>query len=120
MQIIHALRVAESAAVPQRRVRIGTEVPRWKENPLLAQLCHASKFWHMMWMDIGKPRSGVVNTVRIYLKRKFAKCLQKYNATILDENSNVLKSEPNAVWNFLKRKKRSDCDGPSLWPIEEQ
>ena len=120
MEIIHALRVAESAAVPQRKVRIGTEVPRWKENPLLAQLCHASKFWHKMWMDIGKPRSGAVNTVRIYLKRKFAKCLQKHNATILDENSNTLKSDPNAVWNFLKRKKRSDCDGPSLWPTEEQ
>ncbi|KAK2711552.1 hypothetical protein QYM36_012645, partial [Artemia franciscana] len=120
MEIIHALRVAGSAAVPQRRVRIGTEVPHWKENPFLAQLCHASKFWHKMGMDIEKPRSGAKNTVRIYLKRKFAKCLQKHNATILDENSNALKSEPNAVRNFLKRKKRSDCDGPSLWPEEEQ
>ena len=87
---------------------------------LLALLCHASKFWHKMWMDIGKPRSGAMNMVRIYLKRKFAKCLQKHNATILDENSNTLKSDPNAVWNFLKRKKRSDCDGPSLWPTKEQ
>ncbi|XP_065582546.1 uncharacterized protein LOC136041729 [Artemia franciscana] len=120
MEIIHALGVAESAAVPQRRVRIGTEAPRWKENPLLAQLCHASKFWHKMWMDIGKPWSGAVNTVRIYLKRKFAKCLQKHNATILNENSSTLKSDPNAVWNFLKGKKRCDCNGPSLWPTEEQ
>ncbi|KAK2720257.1 hypothetical protein QYM36_004217 [Artemia franciscana] len=104
MEIIHALGVAESAAVAQRKVRIGTEVPRWKENPLLAQLCHASKFWHKIPIVIGKPRSGTVNTVQIYLKRKFVKCLQRHNATILDENSNTLKSDPNAVWNFLKRK----------------
>ncbi|KAK2725406.1 hypothetical protein QYM36_000042 [Artemia franciscana] len=97
MDIFHALRVSESAAVPQRKVRIGTEVSRWKENLLLAQLCHASKFWHKLWMDIGKPRSGAVNTVRIYLKRKFANCLQKYNNTILDENSNTLKSDPNTA-----------------------
>ncbi|KAK2704919.1 hypothetical protein QYM36_017086 [Artemia franciscana] len=95
-------------------------VPRWKENPLLAQLRHASKFWHKMWMDIGKPWSGAVNMVQIYLKRKFVKCLQKHNATILDENCNVLESNPNAMWNFCKRKKRSDCNGPSLWPTEEQ
>ncbi|KAK2705157.1 hypothetical protein QYM36_017265 [Artemia franciscana] len=116
MEIIDTLRVTESAAVPQRRVRIGTEVPRWKENPLLAQLRHASKFWHKMWMDIGKPRSGAVNTVRIYLKRKFAKCLQKHNAAILGENSNTLKSEPSAVWNFLKRKKELIATVPASGP----
>ena len=69
-----------------------------------------------MWMDIGKPRSGAVNKARIYLKRKFAKCLQKHNTTIPDENSNALKSEPNAVWNFLKRKKEVIATVPASVP----
>ncbi|KAK2717323.1 hypothetical protein QYM36_006192 [Artemia franciscana] len=120
MEIIHVVRVAEGAAVPQRRVCSGTKVPRWKENPLPAQLCHASKFWHKIWMDIRKPRLAAMNTVRIYLKIKFVKCLQKHNTTILDENSNTLKSDTNAMWNFLKRKKRRDWDDPNLWPTEDQ
>ncbi|KAK2726058.1 hypothetical protein QYM36_000502, partial [Artemia franciscana] len=116
MKIIHALRVTDSAAVPQLKVRIGTEVPRWKENPLLAQLCHSSKSWYKMWMDIGKPRFGAVNTLRIYLKKKFANCLQKHNATILDENGNTLKSDPNAVGISLKGKTEVIAAVPASGP----
>ena len=36
-EITHALLCAETAAVPTRKVKVGTEIPKWSQNPVLSK-----------------------------------------------------------------------------------
>ena len=54
-EIMHALRVAETAIVSTRKVRIGSEISKWNENPELHEACRRSQFWFQLWCDNGRP-----------------------------------------------------------------
>lgn len=45
MKILHAIKYAKTAAVASRKVRIGTEVRKWSENPALGDASANTKFW---------------------------------------------------------------------------
>lgn len=102
-EISHALLSAEAAAVPIRKVRVGTEIPKWSENPALSEACGRAKFWLRLWNECGRPKSGVVNEVRLFSKRRFAKILSKHKCEVIDQHSQLISNDPNAVWRFLKR-----------------
>lgn len=120
-EIVHALRIAESRAVPTRKMRIGTEIPKWNENPELSEACRRSQFWFQLWCDNGRPKVGILNNIRLYTKRKFAKCLAQHRARIIKENSARIETNPSLVWKFVKNNcgvKRSDP--PHTSPSEEE
>ena len=75
-EIIYALKCADKAAIPVRWMRCKSEKYRWSSNPALASACATAKWCLRLWEDCGKPRTGAVNTVRIYSKRIFRNALQ--------------------------------------------
>ena len=108
-EIVHALRVAEHASVPVRRFRVGTEKPGWSGNPDIVDSCVKSKFWFHIWRECGRPRSGVVNEIRLYTKRYFAKVLKRHQAKSIAEMSSKAKSDPNFIWKVLRHDKSKSC-----------
>jgi exonuclease III len=108
-ELTHAMRCAETAAVPKRKVRVGSEVPKWSLNPELAHACESSKFWYRLWNSCGRPRSGAVNDVRLYTKRQFSKILTKHKRAVIDGYSERLSGNPNEIWKFISKKK-GDCE----------
>ena len=72
-KITHTMCCAERCAVPVRKVRLGSEIPGWSINLALQESCKSSKFWHQIWNDCDRPKSGTVNDIRLYTKRRFAK-----------------------------------------------
>ncbi|KAK2701248.1 hypothetical protein QYM36_020087 [Artemia franciscana] len=117
-ELIHAMWVADTAAVSSRKVRVNTEVPKWNQNPVLVEICRASKYWYRIWCKSGRPRSGVVNDIRIHLKLKFSKALTKHRSDLIDENSAKIDLNPKSLLKFNKCKKRDDCNDASLLPSE--
>lgn len=107
-EIVHALQCAEKAAVPICRVRIGSEIPHWSDNSDLVNACADAKFWLRMWIDNDRPRHGIVNSIRLYTKRRFAKTLAIHRAMIIECDSKYIKQEPDRMWKFLKKKKRKE------------
>jgi hypothetical protein len=78
----NGLSVAESVAVPVKRIHNRSQVKGWSRNPELAAACASAKLWLKVWYDSGKPRSGIVNEIRIPTKRKFNKTLDAHRATL--------------------------------------
>lgn len=110
--ICHALRCAESAAVPSRKVRVNTEIRGWSANLNLTEACQTAKFWFRLWCDSGKPRSGQVWKVKNHTKRAFAKALSKHRRDIIDEYSKKSKSDPKLLWRNLVKPKESTSEVP--------
>ena len=102
-EIGHALRCAEKAAVPLSRPRHHT-LPGWSENPELVDTHSKSKFWLQLWVSCGRPRSGVVNSIRLLTKRKFAKELKAHRKKMIDIESTRAKINPSLLWRFLSSK----------------
>ena len=117
-EITHALRCAEKAAVPTRKVRIGSENPQWSQNVQLSESCSRSKFWYTLWNECGRPRQGVLNDIRLYTKRKFAKTLAKHRTDLMDQNCKVLEGDPNAVWKYIKKKRSPKSRKEEILPSE--
>lgn len=90
--IVSALKRAETSAVPRRSVRVGTELREWSNNVALQRACFDAKFWFRIWNDCGRPRSGVLNDLRLSTKKKFKKELSNHLAIL------ALKSSTNDLW----------------------
>ncbi|XP_065574920.1 uncharacterized protein LOC136036545 [Artemia franciscana] len=118
-EIIHALHCAEDAAVPTRRVKIGSEIPNWSDNSFLQDSCQHSKFWYKIWVECGRPKCGKVNEVRLLTKRQFAKRLRKHRLNIVDDWSQSFKGSPNEAYKFIKRK-RCASDGQNIPGSDEE
>jgi len=56
--------------------------PFWNEE--LDRLKHDSIFWHNLWVDAGRPSSGVLQTIRLSCKAKYKLGIR--NAYSLFEN----------------------------------
>ena len=119
-EITHALRCAEKTAVPIRKVRIGSEVPGWSENPALVNACRQAKMWYSVWIDSGRPKHGVVNSVRLYTKRQFSKCLALHRYRVIDENSESLRVDPNKIWKFIKKNRSAKAPSNESAPSESE
>jgi len=72
-------------------------MPGWLIHPALQQNCKSSKFWYQIWNDCDWPKSGVVNDIRLYIKRRFAKCLTNDKAGIIDSRNERLETNPYEI-----------------------
>ena len=77
---VAALHSAASTAIP--RIPCNTLKPFWNEE--LDRLKNDSIFWHNLWIDAGKPSSGVVQQTRLACKAKYKLAIR--NAYALFEN----------------------------------
>lgn len=102
-EISHALSIAESVAVPVKRIRNRSQVKGWSRNPELAAACASAKLWLKVWHDSGKPRSGIVNEIRIHTKRKFNKALDAHRATLKENFVQKLSKNPNLIWSLRSK-----------------
>ena len=80
-----ALHCAASTAV--RKVPCHSLKPFWNEE--LDRLKQDSVFWHNMWVDAGRPSSGVLLHIRLSCKAKYKLAIENaylsYEDTISDE-----------------------------------
>ena len=77
-QVTHALKAAESKAVPTRRVKIGTEKPMWSESIELQTAKRRAKMWLNIWIACGRPLRGTVFELKRSTKRKYKAEMKKY------------------------------------------
>ena len=89
----------------------------WRNNPNLLAACDSAKFWLQLWADCGKPRSGVVNAVRIYTKRKFSKAIAQHKANEIARTSEIVDNSPPALWRL--RAKNKSSNGPPCMPEKD-
>ena len=116
-EITHAIHTAEKTAVPVRNIRHGTEVHNWRNNSYLLAACDSAKFSLHLWVDCGKPRSGVVIAVRVYTKRKFTKAIAQHKANEIARTSEIVDNSPLALWHF--RSKNKSSSGPPCMPEKD-
>ncbi|KAK2701269.1 hypothetical protein QYM36_010284, partial [Artemia franciscana] len=117
-EICHSLRVAERVAVPLRSVRRGSRVKGWASNSELVKARAAAKFWLGVWHECDRPRSGVVNELRVYTKRRFAKELRKHRSSLKRETVSKIIENPNLVWKLRARPVEST--GQNASDIDEE
>ena len=77
----------------------------------------SSKFWLGIRNECDRPRSGVVNQIRLYSKLEFGKLLSKHKCDVIHKHSEKISQEPNMVWKLLKRK--SSIIKPETTPPDE-
>lgn len=104
-QITHALRSAEEAAVPIKKIKTGTQVSGWSQNAGLVNACNQAKFWLSVWKECGRPRIGVVNAVRLLTKRKFGKELALHRSNVIAKSSEDALRNPDLIWKTLSERK---------------
>jgi len=97
-EIIQALKCAESVAVAVKSVIVKTEKFGWSSNPLLQKACSDSRFWLRIWNECGRPRTGAVNSVRIFCKRKFNRELSLHMAEVKVNSAKKIAENPNLIW----------------------
>ncbi|KAK2709827.1 hypothetical protein QYM36_013485 [Artemia franciscana] len=117
-EICHSLRVAERVAVPLRSVRRGSRVKGWASNSELVKARAAAKFWLGVWHECDRPKSGVVNELRVYTKRRFAKELRKHRSSLKRETVSKIIENPNLVWKLRARPVEST--GQNASDIDEE
>ncbi|KAK2705943.1 hypothetical protein QYM36_016083, partial [Artemia franciscana] len=117
-EICHSLRVAERVAVPLRSVRRGSRVKGWASNSELVKARAAAKFWLGVWHECDRPKSGVVNELRVYTKRRFAKELRKHRSSLKRETVSKIVENPNLVWKLRARPVEST--GQNASDIDEE
>ena len=83
-----------------KNIRVRTKKIGWSSNPLLQKACYDSKFWSRIWNECGRPRSGAVNLVRIFCKRKFNREPSLHIAKVKINSANKIAENPNLVWEL--------------------
>ena len=58
-QIIYALKCADKAAIPVRRIHCKSGKYRWSTNPVLVSACATAKWWLRLWDERERPRTGL-------------------------------------------------------------
>ena len=106
-EINHALRCAEKCAVPSRRVRKKTEITDWSKNQSLVAACNSAKLWLRIWNESDKPRSGIINELRLKTKRKFTRALKDHKIMLIQKNVDKIASDPSLLWKSFKRSDRT-------------
>ena len=77
-------------------------VPKWQENQSLSQSLDSAKFWLYLWIECDRPRSGLVNSIRIATKKKFAKELQNHRKQITEQTAQKIKDNPHFLWSSFR------------------
>ena len=101
-QICHALRCAEKASIPLKRIRRGV-TKHWSSNPSLVEAWRKSKFWYHLWLQCDRPRSGWVSDIRLSTKRKFARELCIHMNQIVEETSQQASLSQPSFWRNVSR-----------------
>ena len=103
--IVNALRVAEKATVPQIPVKALKGF--WNEQ--LSELKSKSIFWHKLWLDSGKPGSGLIHKIKCSTKLYYKQAIRKaqfehenqYNEELFE---NYLNKKPKDFWKTWSKK----------------
>ena len=75
-----------------------TEIHKFSQNPALVKCCNDAKFWFRIWQDCDRPKSGPVNSIRLWTKRKFDKQLKAHRTKLKEEYSSRIESDPKLIW----------------------
>ena len=97
-EIIHALKCADKAAIPVKKVRSNTEKSSWSNNTSLINACSSAKWSWRLWIECGRPRLVVLNFVRLFTKKRYRKVLEEHLAAIKTGNA---KKVPQSLWSGL-------------------
>ena len=117
-EICHALKIAESSAVPSVELRRTSRVKGWAQNSDLVNAKAAAKFWLQIWHECDRSKSGAVNQIRIFTKRKFAKELRRHRSALKLETVSKIMDNPNLIWNL--RAKPAEYNNPTSSTIGEK
>ena len=77
-QVTHALKAAESKALPTRRVKIRTEKLMCSKSIELQTAKRRAKMWLNIWIACGRPLRGTVFELKRSTKRKYKAEMKKY------------------------------------------
>ena len=111
--IANALKLASLASVP--KIKHSALKAFWNED--LDDLKQQSIDWHKIWSDCGKPRTGVVNSIRLHIKYKYKVAIQnaaqnfeqRHSDELFDNWSTKNSSDFWKCWNS-KYKKHLDVN----------
>ena len=109
IQIVKALKNAAATCVP--KIRCHALKAYW--NAELDELKQKSIDWHIVWKECGRPRSGVINNVRLHAKYKYKQAISnaalEYEAKHCDELYEQLSKKDSTefwkCWNAKYRKR---------------
>lgn len=115
-EIVHSMKLAESAAVPVAKVYPNTRKKGW-DNPNVKFAKKRSKFWYELWKDCDKPRSGVVFQCFRHAKKEFKRTVENMQVQQVEKLSCDCRSDPNILWKRFQSN-RADADVQSPIPDE--
>ena len=106
--IIDACLEAGRTCIPECKPA-GHSKPGW--NAEVKELREDSLFWHRLWVDIGRPQTGVVTTVMRNTRYKYHKAVKDIKKNDLNVRKAKLAEKANesdgrSLWDELKRLNR--------------
>ena len=104
-EITHALKRAESAAVPSAIIRKGTSKRGWSDHPYVKHAKWRSKMWYSVWRDTNKPRSGTVFNLSRKTKREYKACVDELKLKEAETASEEAIRDPQNMWKKFKSSK---------------
>lgn len=99
LHIVNALKLAESATIP--RIPNSALKPFWNDN--LNDLKQKSIAWHNIWLNAGRPQSGIIHQIKSSCKLKYKLAIK--NAVMDYEN----RFDDDILCHFMNK------DIPDFW-----
>ena len=107
--IVNALYVAAVSTIP--RIKVGSNKPYWNDE--LDRLKADSVFWYKIWLDAGRPASGVLHYLKVSTHLKYKLAVREAYCTFEAAHDDAISShwlnkQPQEFWKawhakFTKR-----------------
>ena len=108
-QIVNACLEAANSCIPKKRHRKGNRIYLW--NEIVKEKKKKALFWHYLWVENGRPHSGVIFDIRICTRRAYHQAIKTAKrAWQTKEANNVIDAAENNrsfdFWSYIKKAKK--------------